>query len=156
MLLNVLWLKDLALCLIRLLSGYLRFRVEVQGLFLVKLDSVHVVLLQDEVYGEDRANADLRLDADLASEELADALADAEAQANAVGVHLVGRLQLPKQLEELLLILLADARSVVLHGHVQGGHLSFRLVVEVDHLAANGRIDGDLTSGLCKFNCIRQ
>lgn len=90
MLLNVLWVKGLGLCLIRQLSGFLRFRVEVQGLFHVKLDSLNVVLLQDKVYGEDRANADLRLDADLPSEELADTLADAKAQANSVGVHLVG------------------------------------------------------------------
>lgn len=156
MLLNVLWVKGLALRLIRLLSGLLRFRIEVQGLFHVKLDSLHIVLLQDKVYGEDRANADLRLDTDLASEELANALADAKAQANSVCIHLVGRLELTKELKELLLILLADARTVVLHSHVKGGHLSFWLVVEVDHLAPNRRSDGDLSSSLRKFYCIRQ
>ena len=154
MLLYVLWVKGLALRLIRLLSGFLRFRVEVQGLLHVKLDSVQVVLLQDKVYGKDRANADLRLDTDFATEELANALADAKAQANSVGVHLVGGLQLAKELEELRLILLADARTVVLHCHQKGGHLSFGLVFEVDHLAPNGRSNGDLPSSFGKFNCI--
>lgn len=79
MLFNVLWVKSLALRLIRLLSGFLRFRVEVQRLLHVKLDSLYVVLLEDKVYGEDRANADLRLDTNLAPEELADTLADAKA-----------------------------------------------------------------------------
>jgi hypothetical protein len=59
--------------------------------------------------------ANLRLDVDVSVEHLADLLANVQSQSDSLPVHAVLLGQLSEQLEELTLVLLADALARVLH-----------------------------------------
>lgn len=69
---------------------------EVFLLFLEIQDGLLVVLFEDKEDGKDWAHIELRFDAYFPAEKLADAFADTKPQPDAVGVHLIGGLKLPK------------------------------------------------------------
>lgn len=152
MLFYVFWLKNFALHIILLLQN-LYFWIELLLLFNF-FHSLLVLLLKDEVNCKDRSNTNLWLYAYLASEELTDTLANAKSKSDSIGVHLVGWLELTEELKKLLLILLANTSSIILHWYLNCRYFFtwlLRIVRNVNHFTADWCINVNFPATFCKF-----
>lgn len=115
----IVWSQDLC--------SLLHFRLEDQFLILL-LDWVcdpgdHLLglALAVDCHQEDELGslARLRSANDVAVEDLGDLLGDMETQTNTFGIYLLGVVQEPEYLEQLLLILITDANSCITDGNFQ-------------------------------------